>query len=343
MSDKETWAEFCHKVEKLINDASQESKYHEKLEDCFSMIGWYVSNGSIQHEYHTPVGSDGKSIRIDFSLMDNQGLVIPVEVKKPALKISHKEEDQISSYVKQLPTSFGLLIGKESHIYFQAKASSEPVSVIKINIDKNDPNGPDFINLFKRDSFSQERVEEFCRQQIKKSKALSHLENVLSNSDEIKKIISGFLIQQYGNIKEIEEHLAEVNISVSNKDSMPQSSTVSHNKVQPEEIREDNRMPFLCAAPKMPGYYSAIRSTFIKEILIKLGKPENIFEIIDLDELELIRLEVVKKERVLKRHGEHSCSISQYKHYIEAGMTYKEFEADVLLAKQIKKEKECKN
>ena len=57
----------------------------------------------------------------------------------------------------------------------------------------------------------------------------------------------------------------------------------------------------------------------------------------------LKRKEVAKKEKNKGSHNQYACSISQLKHYIENGLTYKEFEHDAMLVKRIKKENKKKN
>ena len=90
---------------------------------------------------------------------------------------------------------------------------------------------------------------------------------------------------------------------------------------------------------KILSYYSSVRGKFIKEVLKKLGLNDSIFEITDLDVLEMVRKEVAKKEKALGRHNQYACSISQLKHYIENGLSYKEFAHDADLVKNKEKEK----
>ena len=86
----------------------------------------------------------------------------------------------------------------------------------------------------------------------------------------------------------------------------------------------------------------ALGGKFIKEVLKKLGLNDSIFEITDLDVLEMVRKEVAKKEKALGRHNQYACSISQLKHYIENGLSYKEFAHDADLVKNKEKEKKRK-
>lgn len=126
-------------------------------------------------------------------------------------------------------------------------------------------------------------------------------------------------------------------------------SNTNENNQQNKENKSDESQkaqedkPYLTAKNNTPGYYSAVRSNFIKDVLKQLNMPENIFDITDLNVLEMIRKEVAKKEKNKGSHNQYACSISQLKHYIENGLTYKEFEHDAMLVKRIKKENKKKN
>ena len=111
---------------------------------------------------------------------------------------------------------------------------------------------------------------------------------------------------------------------------------------QPEEIPDgtpQDEKPCLTDKNITPAYYSSVKGKFIKEVLKQMNLPENIFDITDLDTLEMVRKEVAKKEKGKGSHNLYACSISQLKHYIENGFTYKEFEHDAMLVKKNKKEK----
>lgn len=122
-------------------------------------------------------------------------------------------------------------------------------------------------------------------------------------------------------------------------------SLADKNTQQAKEEKSDESQttqvdkPYLTAKNNTPGYYSAVKGKFIKEVLKQLNLPDNIFDITDLNVLEMIRKEVAKKEKDKGSHNQYACSISQLKHYIENGFTYKEFEHDATLVKKLKKEK----
>lgn len=126
------------------------------------------------------------------------------------------------------------------------------------------------------------------------------------------------------------------------RDSMDKTSSSDEDGRNETQSDDDSQNVFLSAKKAIPSYFSSVKSSFIKDILIQLKMPENIFDITNLEELEKVRLEVAKAEKSRGSHNQYACSISQLKHYIENGFTYKEFEHDAAVVKQQYKENKQK-
>ena len=71
----------------------------------------------------------------------------------------------------------------------------------------------------------------------------------------------------------------------------------SNDAQKSKENPRSEKDPYLCDCKKILSYYSSVRGKFIKEVLKKLGLNDSIFEITDLDVLEMVRKEVAKKEK----------------------------------------------
>lgn len=106
--------------------------------------------------------------------------------------------------------------------------------------------------------------------------------------------------------------------------------------------QNDSEQPFLSAKAVIPSYFSSLTGPFIRKVMDEHRIAKSIFDM-NLDELEVLRLAVAEKERKGKSHNQNACAISQLKHYLEHGFTYKEFEHDAKLVKKIKKEAKEKN
>ena len=86
----------------------------------------------------------------------------------------------------------------------------------------------------------------------------------------------------------------------------------------------------------MPRYYSALKGSFIKEIMQGMNISSLLSDITDLRVLQQIHSEILKKEQVLNIHHTYSCALNQYIHYLENGFTFADLEHD---AKTIKERK----
>lgn len=99
--------------------------------------------------------------------------------------------------------------------------------------------------------------------------------------------------------------------------------------------------PFLSAKTSIISYFRSLKGPFIRKVMEEQNMTKSIFEM-NLEELEILRLAVAEKERGGKSHNQNSCAISQLKHYLENGMSYKEFEYDAQFVKNSKKKQKAK-
>ena len=86
----------------------------------------------------------------------------------------------------------------------------------------------------------------------------------------------------------------------------------------------------------IPRYYSALKGSFIKEIMMGMKVSSLISDITDIRVLQQIHSEILKKEKVLNIHHTYSCALNQYIQYLENGFTFADLEHD---AKTIKARK----
>ena len=91
--------------------------------------------------------------------------------------------------------------------------------------------------------------------------------------------------------------------------------------------------PRLESKKVLPRYFSHLNSNFVIEVLKELNCGEDISKINNIKVLENVRSRIKEKEKVLKYHNTHSCSISQYIKYLENGLSYQDYEHDSQLVK----------
>lgn len=75
----------------------------------------------------------------------------------------------------------------------------------------------------------------------------------------------------------------------------------------------------------LPIYRKALNSDLILEVLNQLRLPNNIFEITNLNVLQIVYEETTKKEVAQGRHRTNASAVKKLMEYIENGLTYKDF------------------
>lgn len=95
--------------------------------------------------------------------------------------------------------------------------------------------------------------------------------------------------------------------------------------------------PRLSSLNKMPHYLANLNSKLTREVMEEMGLTTNMADLSDVKVLQTLRKKIREKERVLNYHNTHSCAVSKYIKYLQAGLSYNDFEYDALLVKANKK------
>lgn len=115
--------------------------------------------GEVDSQRTLQVGST-KSVVPDIILKKEEQDIFIVELKKYSLHFSHEKESQLFSYLKLLHIPIGILICDEIHIYEYDFASNKH-NKITIPFEKDTDDGISFVELFRKDTFSTEKIIEF--------------------------------------------------------------------------------------------------------------------------------------------------------------------------------------
>lgn len=142
--------------------------------------------------------------------------------------------------------------------------------------------------------------------------------------------------------------LDDAEIDIFSKDKT-RISNVSKKQIQNKNDNSENDLtannqgvdtPRLEDKKVLPRYFNHLNSNFVIEVLRELNCGEDISKINNIKVLEKFRSRIKEKEKVLKYHNTHSCSISQYIKYLENGLSYQDYEYDSQLVKmKLKKRK----
>ena len=208
---KDLWNEICFDLSECKRRNVLEKDYENAIVQCLAILGWKKYLGEITTQYPVQVGHETKLADIVVSSEGIEQFVI--EVKRPGHTICQEDERQMFSYMRLLKhqVMFGLYIGDDIRLYYDDRSSqSFPEPLFIVDISKDNPDGVRFVELFAKESFDIEKLQEFCRW---KKKELNKEQEI---KEEIKMLLSGNgeelfkrLYREYCISRGLEEDFAE--------------------------------------------------------------------------------------------------------------------------------------
>ena len=186
---KDLWNEICLELSDCKRRNVQEKEYENTIVRCLVFLGWKKSLGEITTQYPVQVGHETKLADIVVSSEGIEQFVI--EVKRPSHVICQEDERQMFSYMRLLKNQvwFGLYIGDDIRLYYDDRSSqSFPEPLFIVDIVKDNPDGVRLVELFAKESFDIEKLQEFCRQKKedlnKEQRIREEVEMLLSGNGE---------------------------------------------------------------------------------------------------------------------------------------------------------------
>ena len=178
----ENWHEICFFLSDNVSPNTSEKEFENQVLRAIEILGWREFKGEIERQPTVHIGRQG-ALRPDFIIYNQERkALIVVEVKRPAEDITKDDTvGQLRSYMRQMKSEFGFLIGSEFRIYYDGSLNpqSDPLLLEKIPFDKNAPAGKEFIGNFNKNSFLNNEYCQYLEGKIKK----------FSQKREIKKLI----------------------------------------------------------------------------------------------------------------------------------------------------------
>ena len=107
------WEEICYVLSKSASQNINEKEFEYHVVKAVETLGWKEFKSEIERQHVLKIGRDRKLI-VDLIIYDEKKKpLIAVEVKRPVEDLTRDEvSNQLHSYMLQLKTSFGLVIGK---------------------------------------------------------------------------------------------------------------------------------------------------------------------------------------------------------------------------------------
>ena len=161
------WNTICSDLTNEKLRQATEKDYQSKVFTHFYyMLGWYSER--VEQQYQQRVGSNVQYVYPDIVFFANNEKLFVIEMKQPNHIQTKEDIEQLSSYMKLLPVQFGIYIGEHIELYYKPFDCERPTSVLKIELKADSDKGKTFVELFKRENCTLEKLTEFCKSQIEK-------------------------------------------------------------------------------------------------------------------------------------------------------------------------------
>ena len=230
----QTWSDICAD----LRDESQtnEKEYERAIAKVVFRWGLKWNRNQIKQSEHIQYGS--RSLKTDITLYKDDRLQTIIEVKKPNTDINNIILEQLTSYMAIRDVKVGIFIGRNIEVFYKdTNGGSEPKNILSVNLDGIDPNGVDFITLFKEDTFSIERIEKYYQEwkRIKENEQrINDKAEFLISSDgteTVKNLLNNYLISEGFTTEDCEKTLDKIHISISRNEIVadtPKNTILNH-------------------------------------------------------------------------------------------------------------------
>ena len=196
------WEEICYLLSDGIKPNILEKDFESQVVRALEVLGWKEFAGEIKRQPELKLGRNTR-LRPDVVVYGNKGYpLIVVEVKKPSLTISKDEPaEQLLSYMRQLKTEFGLLVGQRIRFYYDGRENkrSMPLLLKRVDFNKNNAGGEQLVQIFNRKDFLNKNYLQTVNKLLDDFTAKSNireLRGILQEKGTVKKIIQ-FLKEEY--------------------------------------------------------------------------------------------------------------------------------------------------
>lgn len=215
------WAEICFILK--VSVSTTESAFQDKVLRAIEKLGWSQFQKEIEIQPILPIGRG--TIRPDLVIYSPERYpLIAIEVKRPSDRIDTPDcAGQLRSYMRQMKTDFGLLIGSEIRVFYDGKSSpvqQEPFLLDKIKLDEKSERGCKFVEVFSKNNFLSKQYTSYLDEKVRRfqrDQKIQELKRVL-HSEEIKLRAKEFVkkeLENYGYGEDIvEEAMKELVIEI---------------------------------------------------------------------------------------------------------------------------------
>jgi len=192
----EKWNELCYMLYENLPTNMSEQVFELKVVQAFEKLGWSEFNKEIAIRESIQLGASNR-ISPDLILKSKEkGNLFIVEVKKPSLEIDNSTfKGQLSSYMAITRLEVGILIGNKIQLFLDGKFFNKNgiVLIDEIEFKRDSKKGLKFVQLFSKDNYKKENIENLAREkihQLKEIKDFKILKSKILSENFSEKIIS---------------------------------------------------------------------------------------------------------------------------------------------------------
>ncbi len=183
------WDEICFLLSDNIKNDISESAFEQNVIQALRVLGWKQFLGDFDIRPSYQIGASNR-IAPDFVIKtpENAKLFV-IEIKQPNIPLSSIFQQQLFSYMRQLKLEYGILIGQGIQIFYDGilVEQEDPVLLEMIRFEKNNPKGEKFVEIFSKEHFKTELLQEFTLNALKK----------INHKEEFKKLKNTILSDEY--------------------------------------------------------------------------------------------------------------------------------------------------
>ena len=253
-SSTEIWNKICFLLNENIKQTCNENEYENQVVRVIECLGWDESKKEIRRQQTIPIGNQN-SIKPDLIIYDQENRpLIPIEIKRPYENLGKSEiMGQIRSYMLQLKSDFGFLIGSEFKVYYEGPSDLQPLLLEKIPFIKDSEKGVEFVNNFNKESFLKKEYMPYLETKLNNRNKEMEIENLLDllTSEEIRQKVIDFLKKESANFNEeiVSEVMEKLSVSISTKnyvasDELDKNSVKTFSSVTPVSLNNITKESF---------------------------------------------------------------------------------------------------
>lgn len=242
-SPSDMWNEICFLLSENVKPHFSEKDYENQVVRALEVLGWREFRNEIERQPTIHLGREG-TLRPDLIIYNqNKHALFVIEVKRPSEDITKDNTiGQLRSYMRQMKSDFGFLIGSELRVYYDGTSNQQPDPLLleKIPFSRNSEGGIEFINNFAKESFIDKKYVQYLETKIRRfnrKKEINNLLELLTSEDVRHKIVS-FLRKEFADFGDdtFSEVMKRVSISVAKKDA-----TVFTQRDKSTSVRNQNQ------------------------------------------------------------------------------------------------------